>query len=79
MKWNFASLPYYFGYKTFFLQKLQQICKSVMFNLAINWVVLFQYNPKNLDMSYMTDLDFLDFMEESRSRSMKLCHTGLDP
>ena len=36
------------------------ICKSGLCNSAIKWGFLFQNSPKNLDLSYMTDLDFLD-------------------
>ena len=32
--------------------------KKFLWNYAIGWGFLYQSNPKNLDLSYKTDLDF---------------------
>ena len=42
------------------LSKFPQTCKSVLCNSAIRGFFLFQNNPKYLDPSSKTDLDFRD-------------------
>ena len=46
----------------------QQITKSVLWNFAIRQILSFLNSPKDLDLSYKTDLDFLDYLE-----GKKLC------
>ena len=42
----------------FVLPKLLQIYKLVSCNSAIKWVLVFQNNPNDLDLSCKIDLDF---------------------
>ena len=45
-----------------------QITKSVLWNFATIQVLLFLYNPKDLDPSYQTDLDFWDCFGRNKLR-----------
>ena len=57
-----AALPYLFGYKTgLSLSRMStNVIKSVLCDFAIIRVLPFLNNPKDLDPSYKTDLDFWD-------------------
>ena len=71
-----GQIPYLFGYNTgFSLSKSIQIIKSVLFNFAVIRVLPFLNNPKDLDPSYKTDLDFWDCFGRKKTPSYKRRNT----
>ena len=71
------NIPYLFGYKTgFSLSRMStKIIKSVLFNFAVIQVLPFLNNPKDLDLSYKTDLDFWDCFGRKKAPSYKRRNT----
>ena len=57
LKLSYMCLLYLFGYKTGF-SPLKNDPKSVIRNFVIIQILPFLNNPKYLDLSYKTDLDF---------------------
>ena len=49
--------------------------KSVLFNFAVIWVLPFLNNPKDLDPTYKTDLDFWDCFGRKKTPSYKRRNT----
>ena len=71
--------PYLFGYKTGFpLSRMSTNNQIIPMQLCCNMSLTLLNNPKDLDLSYKTDLDFLGLFWKEKTQSYKRRNTVAD-